>query len=220
MTRIIAGKWRGKRLAVPSGRDIRPTTDRMRERLFSMLMHPRYPSLIGSVVLDAYAGTGALGLEALSRGAGQAIFFEQAPQNYKVLIGNIASVGASAGEAKPQRCDSLRPSKALQAADFIFLDPPYSQDLLAPTIAGLARTGWIKDGTILICEMAKTDTLTLPLTAGTEAGESGDDATGQTGNTAIQVSDAPAPLAGFTFTEHDCRTQGAQKLMIFEADTL
>lgn len=161
MTRIIAGDFRGRRLDVPKGRDVRPTTDRMRERLFSMLMHHRYPAIEGARIADLFAGTGALGLEALSRGAAHITFVEQARPSLDALRSNIRSLKAEAS-TKVIAGSATRLPKQVDAFDFIFMDPPYRQDLIHPTLQSLKSQGWLKAGSILVCELASDETFDLP----------------------------------------------------------
>lgn len=161
MTRIIAGRLKGRRLSVPSGRDVRPTTDRMRERLFSMLSHTRYPALDGARVADLFAGTGALGLEALSRGAADVTFVEQARPSLKVLRDNIDTLGA-ADHCKVLALSATTLPKAEAPYDFVFMDPPYRKNLLDPTIKRLLAQGWLSDQSVLICELASDETFDPP----------------------------------------------------------
>lgn len=161
MSRIIAGKFRGRRLNIPKGRDIRPTTDRMRERLFSMLEHSRYPNMQEARVADLFAGTGALGLEALSRGAAHASFVEKAPASIKILKENIVVLDV-ADYTKILQISANALPKVAVPCDFIFMDPPYRQNLVEPTLKSILAGNWLaKDGAI-ICELATDDELTLP----------------------------------------------------------
>ena len=124
--RIVAGRWRGRRIEAPSGRLVRPTADRVREAWMSMVQL----DLPGARVLDLFAGSGALGLEALSRGAVSATFVEQHPAALRALAANVATLGA--GEAATvQRGDVLRVVRELpaEAYDVAFADPPYRQGL-------------------------------------------------------------------------------------------
>ncbi len=161
MTRIIAGRLKGRRLSVPSGRDVRPTTDRMRERLFSMLSHARYPAFEGARVADLFAGTGALGLEALSRGASAATFVEQARPSLKALRANIETLGA-ADCCKVLAMSATTVPKAEAPYDFVFMDPPYRKNLLDPTIKRLLAQGWLGDQSTLVCELASDETFDPP----------------------------------------------------------
>lgn len=161
MTRIIAGRFRGRRLTVPDGTDVRPTTDRMRERLFSILGHPRYPTMAGAQVADIYAGTGALGLEALSRGAAHVTFVEKARSSLDCLRSNIASLDATQGTTTiASDATTVGPSKT--AFDFIFIDPPYRQGLLRPTLDHLISGGWLNGDTCIVCELAADEQVDLP----------------------------------------------------------
>lgn len=130
--RIIAGEHRGRRLAAPKGDGTRPTTDRVRESLFSALASAR-GGLEGAVVLDAFAGSGALSLEALSRGAAFACLCERASDALKVIAQNIDALGLSAERARVVRGDVMRATVAApprsvsaQGYDLVFLDPPYA----------------------------------------------------------------------------------------------
>jgi 16S rRNA (guanine966-N2)-methyltransferase len=154
--RIVGGEWRGRRLLAPRGTATRPTADRVRQALFDMLMHPRWggaETVSGARVVDGFAGTGALGLEALSRGAAHATFLERDPGALAVLQANIAAVGAAlrstvlAGDIRS--CPPGRP------AGLILLDPPYAQDLLPAAFGALRSRGWVADGALLIVEIGR-----------------------------------------------------------------
>jgi 16S rRNA (guanine966-N2)-methyltransferase len=120
--RIVAGRWRGRRIAAPSGDRVRPTLDRVREAWMSIVMH----WLPEARVLDLFAGSGALGLEALSRGARSADMVENDPRVFKVLQQNVASLGAA--DATLHRTDALRFARSLEprSYDVAFADPPYA----------------------------------------------------------------------------------------------
>src|SRR3954467_7982650 len=119
--RIVAGRWSGRRLVAPRGRDTRPTSDRGREALFSIL-----GPLDGARVLDLFAGSGALGLEALSRGAASATLVERAPAALRVLRDNVADLGAGAEIVAADARSYLRGARGQGAQyDLVFLDPPY-----------------------------------------------------------------------------------------------
>ena len=150
--RIVAGQWRGRKLAAPQGDTTRPTADRTRETLFSMLVS-RIGSFEELTVADLFAGSGALGLEALSRGAAQAIFVEQDAAALRALRQNIAAL-----RAQPQ-CDvransvlALGPAK--QPLDLILLDPPYNSGAGAVALDKLVRLGWIGEATWVSLETA------------------------------------------------------------------
>ncbi|MCJ9428472.1 16S rRNA (guanine(966)-N(2))-methyltransferase RsmD [Kordiimonas marina] len=161
MTRIIAGRHKGRRLDVPPGKDIRPTTDRMRERVFSMLMHRRYPDMAGARVADLFAGTGALGLEALSRGAAHITFVEQAPASLQCLKANIATLHAEA-ETTVLRANAGALPTSKDAHDFIFMDPPYRMGLVRPALDAILRGGWLAEDGAIICELARDDDTDFP----------------------------------------------------------
>ncbi|MBN8484486.1 MAG: 16S rRNA (guanine(966)-N(2))-methyltransferase RsmD [Sphingomonadales bacterium] len=150
--RIIAGEWRGRKLIAPAGDTTRPTADRTRETLFSMLVS-RIGDFEGLAVADLFAGSGALGLEALSRGAASCIFVEQDAAAIRALRGNIANLRAA-----PQ-CDvraasvlALGPAKA--PLDLILLDPPYHSGAGSVALDKLNRLGWIGEGTWISLETA------------------------------------------------------------------
>jgi 16S rRNA (guanine966-N2)-methyltransferase len=119
--RVVAGQWRGRRLVAPPGRDTRPTSDRVREALFSIL-----GPLDGEAVLDLFAGSGALGIEALSRGAARATFVERAPAAVRAIRTNLAAVGADADVRVREARAFVRDASAAGGPyDLAFLDPPY-----------------------------------------------------------------------------------------------
>ena len=151
--RIIAGKWRGRLLVAPPGQTTRPTAERVRQALFDRLMHAPWGGralLEGARVLDVFAGTGALGLEALSRGAAHATFMEQDRAALTALRTNIAACRA---EATVVAGDARQPPPGI-ACNLVLLDPPYRQDLLDPTLAALDAAGWIAPGAMLVAESA------------------------------------------------------------------
>lgn len=161
MTRIVAGRFRGRRLDVPKGRDVRPTTDRMRERLFSMLMHGRYPDMTDAVVADIFAGTGALGLEALSRGASSVTFVEQARPSIACISANIATLGVEDQTAILSK-NATKLQLAAGPCDFIFMDPPYRQGLVRPTLEAILSGGWLAEDGVIVCEQAADEPLDIP----------------------------------------------------------
>ena len=139
--RIIAGEWRGRKLQAPAGDATRPTADRTRETLFSMLLS-RLGSFEGLSVADLFAGSGALGLEALSRGAASCLFVEQDAAAIRALRANIAALRAQARcEVRAGSVMALGPTKA--PLDLLFLDPPYASGAGAVALDKLTRLGWI-----------------------------------------------------------------------------
>jgi len=161
MSRIISGRFKGRRLEVPKGRSVRPTTDRMRERVFSMLAHGRYPDLVGARIADLFAGTGALGLEALSRGATHVTFVEKSPSSTACLTNNITSLGAKE-ETNILQTSACRLPAASSTYNVVFMDPPYHEGLVEPALTSLIDAGWIADNCVIICELASDETLSLP----------------------------------------------------------
>lgn len=158
--RIIAGAWRGRRLAAPAGPGTRPTADRVRQALFDMLLHAPWGGravLEGASVLDAFAGTGALGLEALSRGAAAATFIERDAAALAALRANIAACGADAG-ARVLAADATQPPRG-DPCTLVFLDPPYGADLVARAVAALGAAGWIAPRALIVAELGRAEAL-------------------------------------------------------------
>lgn len=162
MIRLITGALRGRKLEVPPSKITRPTTDRVRESIFNLLesyLAKKERSFEGLLILDAFAGSGALGFEALSRGAEHITFFETAPDALKVLQYNAAHLKLQTSQVKIQRVDATKPSKPKTPADLIFLDPPYGKGLLGPTYKALEKAGWCGPGTLLVCETSDQEAL-------------------------------------------------------------
>jgi 16S rRNA (guanine966-N2)-methyltransferase len=157
--RIIAGRWRGRTLLTPSGRAIRPTGDRAREALFAILEHGQ-PPLRGARFLDLFCGTGAVGLEAASRGAAEVWLVDQGREALALAAANLVRLGSPADVRLVER-DATRLGPALQAFDLVFLDPPYRSGRARPALAGLAG-GWLAPGASLIVELAAKEDLELP----------------------------------------------------------
>jgi 16S rRNA (guanine966-N2)-methyltransferase len=150
--RIIAGQWRGRKLATPPGDATRPTADRVRETLFSMLVS-RLGSFEGLAVADLFAGSGALGLEALSRGGASCLFVEQDAAAVRALRTNIAAFRAQGQcDVRAASVMSLGPAKA--PIDLLLLDPPYGTGAGAVALDKLARLGWIAASTWVSLETA------------------------------------------------------------------
>ncbi|MEQ3362309.1 16S rRNA (guanine(966)-N(2))-methyltransferase RsmD [Raoultibacter massiliensis] len=162
--RIIAGEYRGRVLKAPKGEGTRPTTDRVREALMSVIASAR-GGFDGAVVLDAFAGSGALGIEALSRGAASAQFFERDGAAIKTLADNIRAIGVEApgrgSRAQLRRGDVLKkpPIYARPAFDLVFLDPPYATDPIEISrfVDELDRAGALAPGALVSYEYAKSD---------------------------------------------------------------
>jgi len=162
--RIIAGQWRGRKLTVPAGEATRPTADRTRETLFSMLVS-RLGDFEGLAVADLFAGSGALGLEALSRGAASCVFVEQDPAAIRALRGNVAALQAqSQCDVRAGSVLALGPAKA--PLDLVMLDPPYGTGAGEVALDKLQRLGWIGEATWVSLETAFNE---VPKIKGLEA---------------------------------------------------
>jgi 16S rRNA (guanine966-N2)-methyltransferase len=162
--RIIAGRHRGRVLVAPQGEATRPTADRVRQALFDMLWHAPWggrTTIQDQLVLDAFAGTGALGLEALSRGADHCTFIENAKPALAALRANIAACREDARSAV-LAADATRPPPARVPCGLVFLDPPYGQGLVPRALAALAAAGWIAEGALVVAEAGADETLDLP----------------------------------------------------------
>ena len=158
--RIIGGAWRGRLLQAPPGLATRPTAERVRQALFDRLLHAPWAGrdwLAGIAVLDAFAGTGALGLEALSRGAGTATFLEQDRAALIALRANIAACGTDS-RCTVRAGNALTPPPGTPVA-LVFLDPPYGAGLPVRAAAALARQGWIGAETLLAIETGVDEAL-------------------------------------------------------------
>jgi len=156
--RIIAGAWRGRALVAPPGQATRPTADRVRQALFDMLLHAPWggrDTVEGAQVLDIFAGTGAFGLEALSRGAALATFVENDRAALTALRANIATCRAQ-DHTTVIAIDALATPPGEPAA-LIFLDPPYRQDLVPRALARLRTTGRITPGALIVAETARDE---------------------------------------------------------------
>ncbi len=151
--RIIAGQWRGRVLVAPKGDATRPTADRTREALFSMLVS-RLGSLEGLSVADLFAGSGALGLEALSRGAADCLFVEQDGAALDSLRANASKLGIRP-EIRAQSVLTLGP--APKPLDLILMDPPYGTGAGSVALDKLGRLGWISEATLISIETARDE---------------------------------------------------------------
>lgn len=155
--RIIAGQWRGRPLVAPKGDTTRPTADRTREALFSMLAS-RLGGFEGLAVADLFAGSGALGLEALSRGAASCLFVEQDRAALDALRANIAKLGAKA-DVRAQSVLALGPAPA--PLDLILMDPPYGTGAGSVALDKLARLGWAGPATWVSIETARDESVDI-----------------------------------------------------------
>jgi 16S rRNA (guanine(966)-N(2))-methyltransferase RsmD len=164
--RIIAGKHRGRPIRVPRSEGLRPSADRVRESLFNILAHGiDWAGLEGAHVIDAFAGTGAYGLEALSRGAARAVFVDVDAAALSAIRRNAAAIGEARNVAL-LRLDACRlpppPGAAAAPCDLAFLDPPYESGLASPALHGLAARRWIGPGAIAVVEVAAREPLAPP----------------------------------------------------------
>ncbi len=166
MLKIVGGKHRGRTIAAPEGQSIRPTASRAREALFNILSHANWRAdgtspLIDARVLDAFAGSGALGLEALSRGATHVTFLDNDANAIKLIGENLRKLGET-GAAKVVRADAMRPPPGREPCDLVFLDPPYRSGHAAPALAAFAAGGWVAPGAIVTVELAHNEDIAPP----------------------------------------------------------
>jgi len=161
--RIVAGKYRGKQLSSPSDDSIRPTSDRVRESIFNILASRLGPVFDGKRVLDLFAGTGALGLEALSRGASHVTFVETGAEARGLVRDHIQAFGA-AGITKLLRRDAtaLGDPGTFGQFDLVFLDPPYGQSLGEKALIELAANGWLAPEATIVWEESSDVVVTVP----------------------------------------------------------
>jgi len=153
--RIVGGRWRGRNLASPKSAAIRPTADRLRENLFNVLAHAYGDPVAGARVLDLFAGTGALGLEALSRGAAFALFLDDRAEARALIRANVEALGAG-GISRIFRRDATRLGSVhpLPAFSLVFADPPYGMGLAEAALVSARDGGWLGSGALLVVEEA------------------------------------------------------------------
>ena len=153
--RIVGGRLRGRALAAPKSQAIRPTADRLRESLFNILVHAYGDPVTGARVLDLFAGTGALGLEAISRGAAFALFVDDGAEARALLRQNVEALGVAA-VAKIFRRDATRlgPAHPVEPFSIAFLDPPYGKGLAEKALASARDGGWTTGGALVVVEEA------------------------------------------------------------------
>ena len=154
--RIISGKYGGRRLDVPKGRDIRPTSDKVRGSIFNALISRA--DIEGAQVIDLFCGTGALGLEALSRGAAHCIFVDKAKESLSLARQNADDLDAEEqADFILSDASKLRPrAEGVRACDVFFCDPPYRMDLIAPALQSLLSGDWLADSAIGVLEAEKS----------------------------------------------------------------
>lgn len=151
--RITAGQWRGRKLAVPDGDDVRPTSDMVRQAIFNILLGHGHPQ--GAFVLDAFCGTGALGLEAMSRGAAHGFFMDNDKTSLAFTRRNVINLGADPATILDKDALNPGPFTDMVPATLVFLDPPYRKGMVAGALTALAARGWIDAGAVCVAECEK-----------------------------------------------------------------
>jgi 16S rRNA (guanine966-N2)-methyltransferase len=153
--RIVGGRLRGRALAAPKSAAIRPTADRLRESLFNILAHAYGDPLAGARVLDLFAGTGALGLEAVSRGAAFALFVDDGAEARALIRANVEQLGLG-GVTRVFRRDATRlgPAHPVEPFSLVFADPPYGRGLAEQALAAAREGGWLAPDALIVVEEA------------------------------------------------------------------
>jgi len=164
--RIVGGKHRGRKLAAPQDERVRPTSDRARQALFNILEHRRLAvggasPLIEARVVDLFCGTGALGLEALSRGASYAVLIDSDAEALYAARANVHALGETS-RVMLRQADATQPGLPPGPCRIAFLDPPYRSGLAAPALTALAAGGWLEPGAIAVVEMEAREDFMLP----------------------------------------------------------
>ena len=159
--RITAGRFKGRTLVPPKDMNVRPTSDKVRQAVFNILEHKDFGFDFrreGARAIDLFAGTGALGLEALSRGARYCLFVDDSAESRALIRQNVEALGLT-GASKIWRRDaaSLGPLDTLAPFDLAFLDPPYRKDLIVPCLMGLRDGGWLVSPALVVAEMAEEE---------------------------------------------------------------
>src|SRR5689334_18212753 len=154
--RVVGGELKGRNIVAPASRDIRPTADRLRESVFNILVHAYDDPFQDARVLDLFAGTGALGIEAISRGAVFTLFVDNGAEARALLRNNVEAL-ALGGVTKVYRRDAtdLGPAHPMEPFSLVFLDPPYSKQLAEKALASLREGGWLTPGALLVVEEVK-----------------------------------------------------------------
>lgn len=159
--RIISGTYKGRRLGTPKGQETRPTSDRLRESIFNILAHNWPQHLAGARVADIFAGSGALGIEALSRGAAHVVFVEKHSAGRDLVARNLDLLGI--GDAAEVIAGDARQLPPVQAAfDLVFMDPPYRRGLGEAALAALPLAGWLRQDTLVVLETGADEQTGLP----------------------------------------------------------
>ena len=153
--RVVGGRLRGRALVAPRSQAIRPTSDRLRESLFNILAHAYGDPVTGARVLDLYAGTGALAIEALSRGAAFALFIDDGAEARALMRENVDALGLGQVTRIFRRdATKLGAAHPVEPFGLVFLDPPYGQGLAAPALASLRQGGWLAPDALIVVEEA------------------------------------------------------------------
>jgi len=154
--RIVGGRLRGRALAAPKSQAIRPTADRLRESLFNILTHAYGDPISGARVLDLFAGTGALGLEAISRGAAFALFVDDGAEARALMRQNVEALGLAAVTRIFRRdATKLGPAHPVEPFGLVFLDPPYGKGLAEKALTSTREGGWLTDEALIVVEEAE-----------------------------------------------------------------
>ncbi len=161
--RVVGGRLRGRNIASPATNAIRPTQDRLRESLFNILMHAYGNPIDNARVLDLFAGTGALGIEAISRGAAFTLFVDNGAEARALLRNNVEALGLG-GVTKVYRRDATRlgPVHPMEPFALVFLDPPYGQGLAREALASLREGHWLAPDALVVVEESKAAALAAP----------------------------------------------------------
>jgi 16S rRNA (guanine966-N2)-methyltransferase len=165
--RIVGGDFRGRTIKAPSGQNTRPTTDRTRESLFNILAHRDGFAFAGGRVLDLFAGSGALGFEAISRGAAFCLFVDTDAGARGTIRENVEALGLY-GQTRIHRRSATslgtKPAGVGAQFDLVFMDPPYRQDLIGPALKVLTEGGWLSKKAVIVAEHSKGEAFLLPET--------------------------------------------------------
>ena len=161
--RVVGGRLRSRPIAGPKGQGLRPTADRLREALFNILMHGYGDPVTGARVLDLFAGTGALGIESISRGAAYALFVDEGVEARSLLRANVETLGLGGVTRIFRRDDTkLGPAHPLEPFDLVFLDPPYGKGLAEKALRSAREGGWLKPQALIVVEEAADAAFAVP----------------------------------------------------------
>ncbi len=161
--RVVGGRLKGRNIASPASNAIRPTQDRLRESLFNILIHAYANPIDGARVLDLFAGTGALGIEAVSRGAKFVLFVDNGAEARALLRNNVEALGLG-GVTKVYRRDAtnLGPAHPMEPFSLVFLDPPYGKGLADKALTSLREGGWLAPDALVVVEEATAAAFAVP----------------------------------------------------------